>query len=225
MRGPWPTGGTAVDAEEVWRLNRLRLLDHAPGAAVECGDLSLREPALPGKRGEVGNAARSGGGESLGGAFGLGRERLNLTEAGGELEGQPSELRPAVPRIGRRLGSLEGAPLELVEPGDGVVERCGPEEDGDGVGLSLLVEGAEPVAQEPLGGLEISLYHGHLPAHLLLFGSEGVCASPEGRELAPGPGQAGIEGIEAEQGGVRAAGQGLLALSELLRGRAAFGPR
>ena len=146
-------------------------------------------------------------------------ERLDFADARRELECKPTQLRPAVAGFGRRLRTLPGAPLELVQPGNGVVERGRAEQHGDRVGLSLLVERPEPGTQDPLGCLEIPLHHGDLAPDPLLVGPERLCAALEHGQLAPGPGKSGIKGVEAEEGAVGARREARLPLAESFWGR------
>ena len=132
---------------------------------------------LPGERREVGDPAGPFALERSSRLHRLCPERLDLADARRELECKPTQLRPAVTGIGRGLSTLPGAPLELVQPGDSVVERRRSEQHGDGVGLPLLVERPEPGAQDPLGGLEVPLHHSDLAPDPLLLGPERLCAA------------------------------------------------
>ena len=201
-------------------MHLLCLHDHLTGTRVECADLPFRETLLPGERREIGDAAGPLALQRCGRLRRLCLERLDFADARRELECKPTQLRPAVAGIGRGLSTLPGAPLELVQPRDGVVERGRAEQHSDRVGLSFFVERPEPGAQDPLRRLEVPLDHGDLAPDPLLVGPERLCAALEHGQRALGPGKARIKGKEAEKSAVGAGREGRLPLAEPFWGRA-----
>jgi hypothetical protein len=161
-------------------------------------------------------------------ASGSGLESLNLLDASGELEGQALQLCAPVAGVLRRLGALAGTPFELVEPGDGVVERRGAEQDGNRIGLSLLVQSPQTVAEEALGGPEVARDDFDLLPNPFPLEFEALGPAAEAGQLAPGPRQTRIEGVEAQEGLLRAGGKAFLLLAQrsdsVFRARA-FSPR
>jgi hypothetical protein len=129
---------------------------------------------------------------------------LNLPDAGGELEREALQLCLPVLRVSGSLSALAGAPVELVEPGDGVVERCGAEKDGDRIGLSLFIEGPQAVAEEALGGLQVARNNLDFLSNPFPLQLEALGPAAEAGQLAPGPDEARIEGVEAQQCGLGA---------------------
>ena len=141
---------------------------------------------------------------------------------------RPCSFALTVLRVPGRLGALAGAPFELVEPGDGVVERRGAEKDGDRIGLSLLIEGPQAVAEEALGGLQVARDDLDFLSDPFPLELEALGPAAEAGQLAPCPGEPRIEGIEAQKSGLGARGKPCLLLAQRpgspLRARA-FSPR
>ena len=145
---------------------------------IEGPDLPGVQAPLPRERRQIGDPLGPRALECCGGLLCSSFEGLNLPDAAGELEGEALQLRAAVPGVRRRLGALAGAPLELVEARHGVVQRRGAEEDGDRIGLSLLVEGPQTVAQEALGRLEVARDDVDLLLDPVTLAPEAVRAAP-----------------------------------------------
>ena len=188
----------STPSDRACSLDRLRLL--RPRAWRGC---RVRRSArffrrlLPAQRGDEGNAARSGGGESLGGAFGLGRERLDLADAGGELEGQPA--RASSGRLARRVAawapwsalrssssSRVTASSSDVAPRRTAIARALPPRRGCGGGRPEAAARPGAFAASP----RVCCPSAPAPAAAL----RRVCASPERRELRCGPWPGGNRG-------------------------------
>jgi len=152
--------------------------------------------------------------EHYGRPLGSGLEGLDLADPGGELDCEALQLCPPVSGVRRRLGALAGASFELVEPGDRVVERRGAEEDCDPIGLSLLVQGPQTGAEEGLGGLEIARDDLDFPLDPLPLEFEGLGSATQACQLAPGPREARIEGVEAQESGLRVGRKARLLLAQ-----------
>jgi hypothetical protein len=116
-------------------------------------------------------------------------------------------------RVSGRLGALAGAPFELVEPGDGVVERCGAEKDGNRIGLSLFIEGPQAVAEEALGGLQVTRDNLDFLSDLFPLLLEALGPAAEAGKLASGSREARIEGVETQEGGLGTGGNPFLLLA------------
>ena len=157
-----------------------------------------------------------------------GLEDLDLTDASGELECEALQLRAPVPGVAGRLGALAGTPFELVEPGDRVVERLGAEKDRNRIGLSLLVESPQTVAEEALRGPEVARDDLDLLPNPFPLEFEALCPAAEPGQFAPGPHESRIEGVEAQEGRLRPGGKAFLLLAQrpdsAFRARA-FSPR
>jgi hypothetical protein len=152
---------------------------------IEGADLTGIQTPLPPERRQIGDAPGPRALERRGCVLCLGLEGLNLPDAGREFEGEALQLRASIFGVGRRLGALAGAPLELVEAGHGVVQGRSAEEDGDGIRLSLLVQGSQTVAQKALGRPEVACDDGGLPLDTVPLEPEAVCTAPEAGQLAP----------------------------------------
>ena len=200
-----------------------------PRLVIEGADLTGIQALLAREGLQIGDPVGPRALEHCSGLLGSGLEGLDLADPGSELECEALQLCPSVSGVRRRLGALAGAPLELVEPGDRLVERRGAEEDCDRIGLSLLVESPQAVTEEALGRLQIARDDLDFLLDPLPLELEGLGPATEACQLAPGPREARIQGVEAQQGRLGADRQSrplLMAgrLGSFLRARA-FSPR
>jgi hypothetical protein len=166
---------------------------------IERGDLPSGQASLPRERRQIRDPVGPRSRERRCGPLSSGFEGLNLADAGGKLEGEALQLCASIPGVSRRLSALPGAPLELVELRDGVVEGCGAEEDGDPIRLPLLVKSPQAVAEETLGRLEGARDDIDLLLDPLSLQPEALVPVPEAGQLVSSPREPRIEGIEAQQ--------------------------
>ena len=141
-----------------------------------------------------------------------GLEGLNLPDASGELEGEALQLCAPVLGVPGRLRAMAGAPFELVEPRDSLVERCGAEKDGDRIGLSLLVKSPQAVAEESLGGPEVARDDVDLLSNPFPLELEALSPVAKVGQLAPGSCETRIEGVKGQEGRPGAGGKPCLLL-------------
>jgi hypothetical protein len=124
--------------------DRLGALSAAACGCVETCDLPDLEALLGPQRRDVADALGTGGGKRRGR---LGRIRLEEPKLSGtarQLGRESGELSARGAALVDRLAVQVSAPLECVETGDRILQRRRAQQDRDRVGLTSLVERAQP---------------------------------------------------------------------------------
>ncbi len=106
-----------------------------------------------------------------------------------------------------RAGALVCALLELLEPGQRLVQRARAQHHGDGIRLTLLVEQAEVVGETLLRRQHVPADDHGLTLDDTLFPPESVDTAAQDLQPAAGCRELRVERVEPEEGVVRSRGE------------------
>ena len=190
-------------------LRSLRLL----GQVV---DLARVEPLLATKPGEIAGPLGASGQEGIAGRFRVGRQPGQASLLRCERPKGSPDFRARLLDVRDDLPVLAGEPSEVVEPRQRLVEGARTEEDCQGIGITVDVEGAQPFAELVFGESQRTAEDLKVAPCFVAPLSQLLRAGAKSRQTPLGACEAGLQCVQLEDGRLRAVGQGCVLGAQLV---------